>query len=774
MHGSTGVATHLQALMRLSAFVDRRKHICLLVVLAWLVAGVWLPAGAQQAAPAGQGFEPLTVERVYGQPSLSGKLTTGVQWSPDGKLLSYFHRAGEGAAAKTDIWALDVATGERRLLVDSDKLRQLVPSSEAAGQGQQTGLGRVTPQKYFWAPGGDALLFVAPDHLAWFDLKTQTGKSLAGPPAEGPGRREARAIQDAKISPDGRWVSFVRNSDLWVVNVAAGEEKQLTHGGREELMKGQLDWVYPEELDIRTAYWWSPDSSQIAYLQMDERPVTKYPLVDFLSYTGATQMMRYPKAGDANPIVRVGVVPVAGGSTRWMDTGGDSNIYIARVQWLRDSKRLAIERLNRAQNKLELLFADAADGRTQVVLTEEDPYWINVHDDLYFFADGRRFLWSSERDAFRHLYLYDLSGTLLKQLTRGGWEVTALAGVDEKLGAVYFTGTEKSPLERHLYRVALEGGARTRLTREEGTHAINMAPGAGHYLDTYSSAMTPSRQDVYRADGAGRVALNENKVEELAAYKLQPVEFFTVPGADGTALQAMMIRPPGFDASRKYPVLVHLYGGPHGQVVRNAWGGANFLWHQLMAQKGYLIFALDNRGMAARGHAFEAHLHRRMGQVELADQLAGVAYLKSLPYVDAARLGIWGWSYGGYMTCNAMLNAADVFKAGFAGSPVTDWRQYDTIYTERYMGLPQDNPAGYKQSSPVTHVGKLKGKLLVAAGTGDDNVHFANTVEFSEQLIKAGRYAEIMIYPGRGHGISDSPARIHLFSRVTQFFLDNL
>ncbi len=777
MHGSTGAAIHLRRLRQPSTLAGRLKP-APTFLLACLVALAALSA-------AGQEFKPLTVERIYGQPSLSGKLTTGVQWSPDGKLLSYFHRAGEGAAAKTDIWALDAATGERRLLVDSDKLRQLLPSSEATGQGQQTGLGRVTPQKYFWAPGNDALLFVAQDHLAWFDLKTQTGKRLAGPPAEGSGGREARAIQDAKISPDGRWVSFVRSYDLSVVNVATGEEKQLTHGGREELMNGQLDWVYPEELEIRTAYWWSPDSSRIAYLQMDERPATKYPLVDFLSYTGATQTMRYPKAGDANPIVRLGVVPVAGGGTRWMDIGGDSNIYIARVQWLRDSKRLAIERLNRAQNKLELLFADAADGHVQVVLTEEDPYWINVHDDLYFFADGRRFLWSSERDGpegsglanparFRHLYLYDLGGKLLKQLTRGAWEVTSLAGVDEKLGAVYFTATEKSPLERHLYRVALEGGAVTRLTREDGTHAINLAPGAGHYLDTYSNAMTPSRQDVYRADGAGRMALNENKVEELVAYRLQPVDFFTVPGADGTALQAMMIRPSGFDAARKYPVLVHLYGGPHGQVVRNAWGGANFLWHELMAQKGYLIFALDNRGMAARGHAFEAPLHRRMGQVELADQLAGVAYLKSLPYVDAARLGIWGWSYGGYMTCIAMLNAADVFKAGFAGSPVTDWRQYDTIYTERYMGLPQDNPDGYKQSSPVTHVGKLKGKLLIAAGTGDDNVHFANTVEFSEQLIKAGRYAEILIYPGRGHGISDSPARTHLFSRVTQFFLDNL
>jgi len=754
------------------------------LLLAFVLIAVSAPVWAQ-SAPAVAEFKPLTVERIWGQPSLSGKLTTGIAWSPDGRLLSYFHHSGEGPQAKTDIWGLDVETGERRLLVDSDKLRELLPSAEASGRGQQTGLGRVTPQQYFWSPNGDALLFVAQDHLYWFDLKTQTGKRLTAPGA----KPKARAIQDAKISPDGRWVSFARDYDLWVVSVATGEEKQLTHGGREELRNAQLDWVYPEELEIRTAYWWSPDSTQIAFLQMDERLVTRYPLVHFLSYIGATDWMRYPKAGDANPIVRVGVVPVAGGDTRWMDTGSDTNVYIARVGWLRDSKRLAIQRLNRAQNKLELLFADAADGRSQVVLTEEDKYWINLSDDLYFFADGRRFLWSSERDAregsgfansgrFRHLYVYDLSGELLKQLTHGDWGVVSVEGVDEKRGFVYFTATEKSPTERHLYRLALYGGSPVQLTPEDGTHTIKLAPDASHYLDTYSNAMAPPRQDVFRADAPEasrrRAVLNENKVAELAAYNLQPVEFLTVRAADGTPLHAMMIKPPNFDAARKYPVLVHLYGGPHGQVVRNNWGSATFLWHQLMAQKGFIIFTVDNRGMGARGHAFETPLYHHMSEVELADQLAGVAYLKSLPYVDAARIGIWGWSYGGYMTCTAMLNAADVFRAGFAGSPVTDWRQYDTIYTERYMGLPQENAEGYKQSSPVAHVGKLKGKLLIAAGTGDDNVHFANTVEFSEKLIETGGYAEIQIYPGRGHGISDAPARIHLFRRVTQFFLENL
>ena len=748
-----------------------KSYLAVICLLAVVGAGIGPTA-------LGQGAKPLTVERIYGQPSLSGRLTTGIAWSPDGKLLSYFERRGQGGEARTELWTVEVSTGARRALVDADKLDQILvtPAGQPGAGGQQTGLGRVAPQRYIWGPNSDALLFVSQGQLYWFDLKTQSGKKLttaAKAEPEKPGG-ETGMITDPKISPDGRWVSFVRDYDLQVVNVESGKEKQVTKGGSEELMNGRLDWVYPEELDIRTAYWWSPDSKQIAFLQMNERPVGKYPLVDYLSYTGKTEWMRYPKAGDANPIVRVGVVAATGGPVRWMDTGRETDVYLARVNWLRDSRRLAIQRLNRAQNKLELLFADATTGRSQVVLTEEDKYWINLSDDLYFFADGQRFLWSSERDGFRHLYLYETSGKLLKQITSGAWEVTDVAGIDERHSAVYFVATEKSPIERHFYRAGLDGSGMKRLTGEDGTHGVSLSPDVQRYLDTYSNAVTPPRQDIYRADGTRQLVLNENNVAELETYQLQAPVFFTVAGADGTPLHAMMIKPAGFDASKKYPVIVNLYGGPHGQVVRNGWGGSNFLWHQMMAQKGYIIFSVDNRGMAARGHAFETPIHKRMGEVELADQLAAVNYLKSQPFVDGSRIGIWGWSYGGYMTCYAMFQAADVFKAGFAGAPVTDWRQYDTIYTERYMGLPKENEAGYKQSSPVTHAAKLKGKLLIAHGTRDDNVHFANTVELMEEFIKAKRYTDVQFYPGRGHGISDPGARIHLFNRVTQFFLDNL
>ncbi len=706
----------------------------------------------------------LTVERIYSQPSLSGRLTHGLTWTPDGKQLSYFETRGSGKEAKTELWAMDAATGERRLLVAADKLESILPV-DTSRPTQATGLGRRAPSQYQWAPDGSGILFQGPTSLAWMDVKSQTGRTLVS---------GKTTLADPKISPDGRFVSFVRDHNLWLVSVAGGKERAITHGGTEEIRKGELDWVYPEELDIKTAYWWAPDSSAIAYLEMDERKVTQYPLVDFSSPSGEAELERYPVAGGANPIVRVLVASLNGGNPRAMDNGAEADIYIPRVNWLNDSKHLGIQRLNRTQTTLDLLIADATTGKARAALSENDPNWINLSDDLYFLKDGKRFLWSSERSGYRHLYLYDLEGKQLAQLTRGEWEVSAVEAIDEAKGLVYFMATEKSLLEHQLYRVALDGTGFTRLTKDAGTHAAVFAPHAAAFYDTYSNAAAPPRQDLYRADGSRIATINENKIDELADYHLSPAEFFTVKSHDGVQLNASIIKPPDFDPEKKYPVLVYTYGGPRSQVVRNAWGGANFLWHELMAQKGYIIFSLDNRGSAGRGHAFETPLHLRLGLRELSDQRDGVQYLKSLSYVDSNRIGIWGWSYGGHMTLHAMFEAGDDFKVGFAGGPVTDWRYYDSIYTERYLGLPQKNEKGYQDSSPVKYAGQFKGKLLIAHGTGDDNVHFANTLSVINDLIELGKYVEVLAFPGRGHGVSDPPAQRVLMQRVTQFFLDNL
>jgi dipeptidyl-peptidase 4 len=739
----------------------------------------------------------LTVQRIYSEPSLSGRTLRGMAWTPDGKQVSFLEgkSGAEGAAEdgvenkhqgkqkkenNADLWVVDATSGERRVLVSGERLASMLPENSLAPT-QATGLGRHAPADYQWAPDGTALLFQGPNALVWFELKSKAPRTLVSGKAN---------LADPKISPDGKFVTFVRDHNLWLVSVADGKEQTITRDGVEEIRKGELDWVYPEELDIKTAYWWAPDSSAIAYLEMDERKVAQYPLVDFTSFDGKAEMERYPPAGGANPVVHVFVAPVSGGQAKQMDTGAETDQYIPRVNWLPDSKHVAIQRLNRAQTDLDLMIADAATGASRVALTEKDQYWINVSDDLRFLQDGQRFLWSSERSGFRHIYLYSLEGKELAQLTKGEWEVSAIDAVDEKSALVYFTATEESPMERQVYRVGLDGSGFTRITKEAGTHAMNFAPIAGGplgvngasnasasvnaFIDTYSNTMNPPRQDLLRPDGSRIAVLNENKVAELASYHLSPVEFLEVKTHDGVTLNAYMIKPPDFDPHRKYPVLVYTYGGPHVQVVMNEWQRSTFLWHQLMAQKGYIIFALDNRGSAGRGHLFEEPIHYRLGAQELSDQRDGAAYLKSLSYVDASRMGIWGWSYGGHMTLHAMFEDWNDFKAGFAGGPVTDWHYYDSIYTERYVGLLPQNEDYYKASSPIDKVKQFRGKLLIAHGTGDDNVHFANTLALINELIENGKYVEVMPFPGRGHGVSDAPARRLLMERVTRFFLDNL
>jgi dipeptidyl-peptidase 4 len=740
------------------------------------------------------GGKSLTVADIYSERGLSGHLDRGISWTPDGKQVSFLEtrpspgeppkseippqyapKTGPKKGPGSDLWIMDASTGERRVLVSAEKLEAMIPADTSAPT-QATGLGRRPPAAYEWAPDGQAILFQGSNALVWFDLKSQTPRTLVS---------SKQALADIKISPDGKFVSFVRDHNLWIAEIANGKERALTTGGTEEVRKGELDWVYPEELDCKTAYWWAPDSSAVAFYEMDESKVSKYPLVDFGSYDGDAEMERYPVAGGANPVVHVFVVPLkAGAPPKQMDTGRETDLYLPRVNWLPDSKRVSIQRLNRPQTKLELLVADATTGKSHVLLTDNDQYWINVSDDLRFLSDGNRFLWSSERSGYRHLYLYDLQGKELAQLTKGDWEVSSVDALDEKSGTVYFTATEKSPMERQVYRVGLDGSGFARVTKEPGTHAAFFPNAEGKYtsenrqisafVDTSSNAMTPPRQDLVRIDGSRAAVMNENKVPELAAYHLSPMEFLQVKSHDGVMLNASMIKPSNFDPQKKYPVLVYTYGGPHAQVVLDAWGRSNLLWHELMAQKGFIIFSLDNRGSAGRGHLFEEPIHYRLGAQELSDQRDGAAYLKSLPYVDGNHIGIWGWSYGGHMTLHAMFEDPEDFKAGFAGGPVTDWHYYDSIYTERYLGLLPTYDEYYAESSPIEKAPQLRGKLLIAHGTGDDNVHYANTLALINELIENGKYVEVMAFPGRGHGVSDAPARRLLMERVTKFFLDSL
>ncbi len=708
------------------------------------------------AAPLLAGGGALTVERICADPPLDGVLPAEVQWLPGGARFAFIAKPGSGADAPASLWVEDAATGARRALLDDDTLPSFGAGKDA-----------VKPRLagYRLAPDGGTALLVGGGDLFLVKLADRRVRRLTATPA---------AEELGEFSPDGRWVSFVRDNDLYATELASGAETRLTDTGSDERRNGKLDWVYEEELAGRKpiGYAWSPDSHWIAYLTLDDGKVPRYPIEDRLQVHPKTEWQHYPQPGDPNPVVGVSVVRVDGapGARVRRDrvwSGGNAE-YVPRFGWTPDSRSVWYELLDRPQRRLEMVREDVATGTTVTLFAERDDAWINLHDEQRFFADGR-LLWSTEAGGYRHLVMIAADGTQ-RPITSGPWEVTSVDGVDERAGWIDFTATAAGPLERQLYRVRPDGSGFARLTREAGTHSADVAPGGAFILDTFSTVSRPPELRVLSGDGRVLRTVQPVQAPLLDGFALGRTEFLTVKAGDGTTLYASLLEPAGFDATKKYPVVVYVYGGPHAQVVRDAWGKQIALFHQVLAARGILVFSLDNRGSAARGREFERALLGRFGKVELGDQLAGVAYLKTLPYVDPDRIGIWGWSYGGFMTCYALTNAPGVFAAGAAVAPVTDWRLYDSIYTERYLGLPAENGGGYAASSPVNRAADLAGALLIIHGTGDDNVHWGNTLEFVDRLYKAGKPYDLQVYPNKTHSILGREARTHLFLRIAAHF----
>lgn len=587
----------------------------------------------------------------------------------------------------------------------------------------------------------------------------------------------------ATFSPDGKRVAFVRNNNLFVTDLSSGQETQLTTDGKQnEIINGAADWVYEEEFSMARAFEWSPDSRQIAWIRFDESRVPEYNMQLWTGLYPKDYRFKYPKAGEANSLVSVWVADVVSAKKSRMDTGAETDIYLPRINWTQNPNLLAVRRLNRLQNRLDLLHADASTGKTTVVLTEESPAYVDLEatDDLTYLKDGQTFIHSSERSGYKHLYLYDVSGKLIRPLTSGKWEVMNFLGVDEKGKVLYFTSTEVSPLERHLYRIGMDGKNKLRLTPQPGTHTPNFSPDFSYYLRYHSSAASPLTVTVEQVQ-PGKPSKVLRTVEDnaalrsrLAGYQLQPKQFFQFRTPEGVQLNGWMIRPVGFDSTKKYPVLQFVYGGPGSQTVNNSWDTRDFFWYQTLAQKGYLIVSVDGRGTGARGTAFRTVTYGQLGKLETQDQIETAKYLSSLPYVDRTRMGIWGWSYGGYMTALAMTIGADYFKTGISVAPVTNWRFYDTIYTERYLKRPQENASGYDDNSPLSHAAKLRGNYMLIHGTGDDNVHFQNAVAWQDALIKAGKSFQSFYYPNRNHGISGGNTRLHLYRMMTDFLEKNL
>jgi dipeptidyl-peptidase-4 len=709
------------------------------------------------AVPVIAGDEPLTLERMFAEPPLGGRLPTEYTWLPGGTSFSYLERTGQGREAGTTMWLEQAATGERVALLTDEQLK---PATADAGTPRLAGAQ--------WSPAGDALLLQGEGDLYLFERAAAKVRRLTDSPAE---------EEVGTFSPDGKLVAFVRANDLYALDLATGRETRITSDGSPDRFNGRLDWVYQEEIAGRDgrAYAWSPDSRSIAFLTLDETGVPRFPHVDLVATHPTVDEQRYPKAGDRNPGWAMSVVSLVARPDgtlprRSFSRGGEGAEYLPRFGWIADGA-VWFQLLDRDQTRLELLRWEVATGVTTTLLVDEDRAWINLHDDLHFFPDGS-FLWSSERSGFRHLWVHGVSDGAPRAVTSGEWEVTQVEEVDERGGTVVFTAPGTNVLERHVFRVRLDGSGMTKLTREPGSHRAVVAPGGGYLIDTWSRAMQPPTVRLLDRDGAVVRVLAANEHPEIEKYRTSPPEFVEVPGPAGVTLHAMVIKPVGFDPQRRYPVVVSIYGGPGSQSVTDAWSRSQF--GQVLANRGFVVFAIDNRGTTGRGRDFERALLRRFGKIELEDHLAGLEWLRKFPWVDGDRIGIWGGSYGGFMTCYALFNAPEVFKAGVAVASVTDWALYDSIYTERYLKRPQDNADGYRDSSPVNQADKLAGKLLLVHGTADDNVHWHNTAILADRLVKAGKPYELQLYPGATHRSYRPEQRSDEYRRVLEFLERNL
>ncbi|WP_448674093.1 DPP IV N-terminal domain-containing protein [Pseudoxanthomonas mexicana] len=734
-----------------------------LALFALMTVATALPAHAEK----------LTLEAITGSAPLSGPTLTKPQVAPDGSRVTFL-RGKDRDRNRLDLWEYDIASGQTRLLVDSSVVlpgEEVLSDEEKARRERQRIAALSGIVDYQWSPDGKALLFPLGGELYFYDL-TKSGRDAVRKLTNGGG-----FATDPKISPKGGFVSFIRDRNLWAIDLTSGEEVQLTRDGSDTIGNGVAEFVADEEMDRHTGYWWAPDDAAIAFARIDETPVPVQKRYEV--YPDRTEVVeqRYPAAGDHNVRVQLGVIaPKTGAKPRWIDLGKDPDIYLARVDW-RDPQRLTFQRQSRDQKKLELIETTLTNGTQRTLVTETSTTWVPLHNDLRFLKDGR-FLWSSERSGFEHLYVASEDGSTLTALTQGEWVVDSLLAIDEVAGLAYVSGTRDGATEAHVYAVPLSGGEPRRLTQAPGMHAATFARNASVFVDSWSSDTTLPQIELFKADGIKLATLLINDVSDAthpyAKYRAahQPTAYGTLTAADGTTpLHYSLIKPAGFDPKKQYPVVVFVYGGPAAQTVTRAWPGrSDSFFNQYLAQQGYVVFSLDNRGTPRRGAAFGGALYAKQGTVEVDDQLRGVAWLKSQAFVDPARIGVYGWSNGGYMTLMLLAKHSEAYACGVAGAPVTDWALYDTHYTERYMDLPKANEAGYREASVFTHVDGIgAGKLLLIHGMADDNVLFTNSTKLMSELQKRGTPFELMTYPGAKHGLRGSDL-LHRY-RLTEDFL---
>lgn len=671
-------------------------------------------------------------------------------WSPDGRSFAY-ERDGV-------VFRYDVRHRKARKLIQVSELERVAKPEATQKEFPWTNR-RVFVDSIQWFPNGaDLLVFARSDLFVVHPDGEFEQITVSAPPVEAP-----------SLSPDGTSVLYRANHDLYILDVHTRQSRQLTSDGSATLLNGEADWVYPEELDLHKAAWWSPDSKRIAYLQFNIAGEFEYPQTDLLGRRAIYEPERYPQAGTPNAKVRLGFVNASGGETVWAQAGNSADVLMARVAWFPDSSAVALQTMPRLQNELDLLACDPATGNVRKLVHEGDKNWVNIGDDPVFLHSRSEFLWTSERSGFRHIYRYSNGGHLIAQLTSGDWEVKEISAVDERSHRVFFTGSADSPVETQLYRVDLEGGDPVRMTTAGFDHDVHVDPHGELFVDSFSNVAAPPRC-VLRNRSGDQLSVLASNDDPAKQFQFTPPRIMNFQ-KDGSLFYAKLYEPVGFDASKKWPAIVHVYGGPGAQAIRNSWTG--LAWQQVLAANGFVVWEVDNRGSTGRGHRWETPIFHKLGEEEVADQRKGVEQLISLGYVDPKRIGITGWSYGGYMTIHSMLLAPDLFKVGVAGAPVTDWHNYDTIYTERYMGLPSQNETGYEDSSNVENANLLTGTLLIVHNFQDDNVLFQNTMQFVHALDEEDKPYTLSLYGQKTHGVTGKAER-QLYQTMTSFFVSNL
>lgn len=716
----------------------------------------------------------LTVERIYASAEFAPERFGPARWLEDGKAYTTLERASTGRGR--DIVRYDTETGARTILVSA---QALTPAGDTAA---------LTVEDYQWSPDGSRLLVFTNSQPVW--RQNNRGDYWVLERARGTlqklGGAEAKpsSLLFAKFSPDGGRVGYVRENDLYVEDLASGAITRLTRDGSRTLINGTFDWVYEEELDLRDGWRWSPDGTRIAFWQLNADQVRDFNLINNTdSLYSRVIPVQYPKAGEANSAARIGIIPAVGGAVRWLEFEGDPrDNYLARMSWAASNSELMIQRLNRLQNSLDLYLADVSTGAMRRILSERDSTWVDVVDDgdVVWLQGGKAFTWVSERDGWNHVYVVSRDGRDVRLVTPGAFDVIGVSAVDDKAGYVYYIASPETATQRYLYRARLDGkGKAERLTPAgaTGTHAYQLSPDERWAWHTVSRFGVPPTTELVRLpshQSVRTVVKNEQLRGRLARLRQPQHEFLQIDIGNGTSLNAWVMKPYDFDPARKYPVLFFVYGGPGSQTVIDGWSSRDYLWHTLLTQQGFVVASVDNRGTGSRGAAFKKVTYGRLGVIESQDQAAAAKVVAKWAWVDPNRIGIWGWSYGGFMSLNTLFRSPEVYRAAIAVAPVTHWQYYDNIYTERYMGLPRDNKAGYDAGSPLTFVDNLRGDLLLVHGSGDDNVHYQNSEALVDRLVAANKPFRMMEYPNRNHGISGGSTRRHLYELMTQFLREKL